>query len=388
MKKVGITTHYTNSCNYGGVLQAYALCTVINNLGEDAKQICYVPKNESMVNRINRAFIEHRFVPVLKNQCISSINNLIGKIINSDKKIAVLRKSFNEFRFSIPHTNIIYDENTIDECDDFDIYITGSDQVWNLTLNDYYKKFYWLTFVKSGIKASYAASISSKNIPNNYKNLIKKWLYDYDYISVREKSDVNNLTNIINDKNIEWVMDPTLLLETEQWEKIAEPNSYQNEKYVFCYFLGNSISARKRIKLWAQNNNYKIITIPYMLGQFRCCDMNFGDERLFDVSPERWLALIRDADIVCTDSFHAVVFSLIFHKNFIVFRRTSDRSKESMNERLYSLLNMTNCENRIVSRNNTIDEIVNRRILDYNYIDEKIKKEKIKSINYLKNIIG
>ena len=190
MKKIGVTTHYTNSCNYGGCLQAYALCKVLNDKGFDAKQIRYTVKNKNNAKTImkrikNGAIIKRTIVKIF---CY--LNKIEGRIRKEDSNIGVLINAFSVFRDAIPHTDTIYNEETIVECNEFDYYITGSDQVWHVNNEtDYLNSFYWLEFVKSARKISYAASIGVSSIPEHLYNKINNALSDYYAISVRQKHD-------------------------------------------------------------------------------------------------------------------------------------------------------------------------------------------------------
>ena len=352
MKKIGIITYYYNSRNYGGLLQSYALEHYLIDLGYDAKQICvsYIKRDKSIQKkRLKSIFEEEGFINlvirIFKN-IIKRINNIfnrtLGKIFNADSHINSREESVKHFRDDlILHTDDIYDQSTINNCKEFDVYICGSDQVWRgINRYDDLNPAYWLTFVESNkSKISYAASISLPNIPRGAELKVKKALLDFDAISVREKSDKEILQKIL-DRSVDWVVDPTMLLSKKEWNKLCVYNKYKEQNYIFAYFLGGNTGIRKWVMKFAKKNDLQVITIPYLLDTFRISDVRFGDIRLSSVSPQLWLTLIKDAKYVFTDSFHGTVFSLLFHKQFFTFCRDSNKSKSSGNSRIYSLFSM------------------------------------------------
>ena len=122
-------------------------------------------------------------------------------------------------------------------------------------------------------------------------------------------------------ENAVHVCDPTLLLTKEEWSAVAEPVKGIQEKYIFVYLLGKDIEHRNSIEKLASKNSLKVVTIPHANDNYDDVDDNFGDYREMDASPENWIWLIKNAEYVITDSFHATVFSVIFSKKFLVAKR-------------------------------------------------------------------
>ncbi len=388
MKKIGIATQYTNSCNYGGVLQSYALCKKLTNMGYISNQICFIDKQESFMSKMKRLMKNGHIVPVIKNNAYDQWNKIWGKIFNSHYEINKRYKAFSDFRNEIPHTEIIYSYKSIKDCTEFDIYITGSDQVWRIGESRYISDFYWLNFVpKDKLKISYAASLSTKDVPKELHSKIRELLSDYKAISVREFQDKQILDKIIGNNKAQWVLDPTLLLSKDEWIDLCEKNPYKKQPYVFVYLLGNNKKQRSFIRKWAKRNNKIIIFIPYLLGQYRGCDRKFGDIRRSDVTPNLWLSLIRDADCVFTDSFHACVFSSIFHTPFYVFKRSSDKQKDSMNSRIYSLAELLECNDRIIEDNANMSDLPPLSDIDFILSDRKVAEQKKYSLEFLINAL-
>ena len=337
--KVGILSTFYNNCNYGGKLQAYALVRYLNQNGYDAVQIQY-----NQPNRHKKVSIPTRIKKVLLSSDYrhAVLQTLYGKFLTGAAAHMDTRKAaFARFDGQIPHTTEVYSDDTIeDTVSDFDAFICGSDQIWNPELT---KKAYYLGFVPDGKgKFSYAASISN-NIPDDWKRTYSESLSRLDAISIREEKNQTVLQEMLG-REICVTVDPTLLLDWADWNSVAaEP--LVKAPYVFCYFLGYSRKMRQVSAHIAQKMGLKVVTIPHLLGttrRFYPCDDAYGQEKLYDVSPDGFLALIRDAEYVFTDSFHATVLSLIFRKQFVTFGRTNHPSMASRMENLLEMFGLNN----------------------------------------------
>lgn len=388
VKKIGIASLYTGSTNYGGCLQAYALCKVISDMGYDVKQISYKRKNIPAIDRFKRTIANKRLCRMLKTRIRVSIRRVCNRYYGVNNKINEFKNSFTEFRDSIPHTETIYNDDILKECTDFDIYITGSDQVWNLGETYEFSPFYWLDFVeKTKKKISYAASISMNNIPEKCWNGMQTRLSTFSGVSLREKDDVELINRIVGENIAEWVLDPTLLLTRDNWSKICSEKFEKRDKYIFAYILGDNISQRKTIQNFAKEVNLPIVTIPFLLGSYRKCDDGFGDFCYSNITPNDWISAIENASFVFTDSFHATVFSSIFRTPFFVFKRSKE-NKYSMNSRIYSYLDLIGCRERLIEDKANISSIVNQSSIDFETVDERLNKKRKSSIDFLKRQIG
>lgn len=363
--RVAIITHYYKSKNYGGNLQAYALCRVFQSMGADAEQLS-LNRNagKSLINKIKR---------------------LIKKILHANNvfvacRIRARNKTIDKFNSErIPHSRV-YTEKNISGCvDDYDVFITGSDQVWHpMACCD----AYLLNFVPTHkTKISYAASIATTQIPANMTRRYEEALQSFDAISVRETSAVALLCDLAV-QDIQVDLDPTLLLSANEWDEVLEDHNI-TENYVFCYFLGDSQQQRHIVTEYAKKHGLKIVTLPHLSGNYRICDRRFGDYRLYDVSPGKFLSLIKNATHIFTDSFHATVFSLIYEKQFHVFPRNG---AETMAVRITSLLELYDLQERFCSNINKMDMhyFNESSIIDYHKKFDKFELAKVNSINYLK----
>jgi len=377
--KIGIITQYYKSENYGGNLQAFALCYAINKLGFEAEQICYGGnRGKSNTNCVNR---KKKLKYYLKNpvKALKAIKNkAYSKFVRKNR---YLRSSaFQKFNLGvIKHSEVSYVKEDVYESNDiYDVFITGSDQVWN---TKWYNPVYFLDFVREGkVKISYAASVSKFSLTDEEKEIFRKSVNDYLAVSVRESSSVELLQDVIKNTSVEWCLDPTLILEREDWNQILSPR-IENERYVLGFFISGNKKFRKIAKKFARRKGLKYIEIPVYEKNF-----HFLDRRMYNVGPSQFLSFIKYADCIFTDSFHASVFSIIFGRAFFVFAR---EDHPAMKSRLVDLTALFDCSSRLCDSDEKYD---------FKYLDsvktevsmEKSKKYlemKEKSISYLKNNI-
>lgn len=299
-------------------------------------------------------------------------------------KLALRAKAFDEFRERIPQT-IPYSDQDIHECvDKDDIFIAGSDQIWN---PNWCKDAYCLNFVpEHNGKIAYSASIGKIAVSNEFLERISSFINRFDYVSVRETSAKKLLSPYVA-KDIKVVSDPTLLLTREEWGKTAVTVPI-TEPYIFVYLLGENPKHRRMIKAFAKQTGLKIVSIPHMMFRYCRADENFGDYELYDVGPAEFLGLINGAEAVVTDSFHGCVFSIIFEKSFCALKRHKDTDPNSMNSRLYTLFSSLGIENeRIVDDNEGIDPKVLFKHLDYADINKRLGSLREDSANFLLSAI-
>lgn len=167
----------------------------------------------------------------------------------------------------------------------------------------------------------------------------------FQHISVREENAVSLLQGMTN-KKIEWVLDPTLLLSAEEWNEVAAENPVK-EPYVFAYILGDRKDNQKCAMDFAKKKGLKLVTSPFTAsGNPR--QAFFGDIHSYG-GPDVWLSLIRDAEYVITDSFHVVVFSIVYRKRFADLKRSGDGGGVQCTPGMYSLCKMfPEIEERII----------------------------------------
>lgn len=379
--KIGIITHYYNSKNYGGNLQAYALCEVCRKFGYTAEQISYDIRGAACDCITQKTQLKDLKKCVVKTIFFLYRNFKRREWNSYIESVEVREREFEEFRTGlVPHSSEVYNsDNIADSNRNYDVFITGSDQVWNIM---YYRSAYFLDFVAEGkIKLSYAASISKNSLTESQREIIRKSLKDYKAISVREKSDAELIKDLSPIEPIV-TLDPTLLLDRDEWDKVCGERIIE-EKYLFCYFLGFNIKHRELAEKFARQNNLKIVTLPHMTG-FSFPDRKFGDYKLYDVSPNKFLSLIKHSEYVFTDSFHAVVFSYIYGRQFFVFNRNASGG---MNSRIYNISELLNCKERFCDSKDkeSVTYLKSLNDIDYSAESAEYCNMREKSFEFLKS---
>lgn len=319
MKKVGICTLYYDNPNYGANLQAFALRKVVSEMGYDSELISFYQGTG----------LRH---------FLSRIKRTINKGDHLYNQIQIRQKTVKTFSQSIPHSELYFPKTLYRANSKYDVFIVGSDQVWNPDWINLYLSLDFVEHKKNTI--AYAASIGRISLNAAQKDKLRKTIQRTKHISIREKESIPILHDITS-KKIEYVLDPTMLLPNDEWDKVCTERLCQDD-YMFCYFLGGNENLRKTATIYAQRRGLKIVSFPFLNGQYREADNNFGDICLFDVSPKGFLSLIKNASFVMTDSFHGTVFSHLFGREFVV----SSDARNEMGCRMQSLTELFGTKER------------------------------------------
>jgi hypothetical protein len=364
MKKVGLLTfHYP--INYGALLQTYATIKAVESEGYNVQVINYYSKDQ----------IGH-YDFYKKPQ---SIKNLFYYIIKTLFLFNYLTKKakFNNFRKKHFNSTSYYSNAAEINFKKYDVVLTGSDQVFNLSKKDRLPYFQPFTKMHGQIKASYAPSFGISDFDADTLQLMKSYVTDFDYLCCREDLGAKLLSNLTG-KAIQNVLDPVFLLNQKEWEKISSPRLVK-ENYIFIYDLNgkeNLIEIAKRIK---GDKKIKIVVlsndpIASIRKAYKDTDKFFNFEGIED-----FVSLIKYADYVLTDSFHGTAFSVIFRKPFYSYI-----ALEKASARIYSLLDNLNIHNRIIIKST----IHNFTIEDIAYNEEAINNKIQESKDYLKQIFN
>ena len=381
MKKVGIVSCYFKN-NYGSMLQAYATKKILdnNNIPNETINIdnnidFKKGKRKYYASQLfNFKFIKSKF-GMIKLKLDKKIVKDLGKNISiRDSKYKEFRKEFN-LSISCPDYKSL---SEMAEAKYSDV-IVGSDQLW-LPVN-VVSDYYTLNWVPDNInKISYATSFGISKIPDKYTDEYKKFLSRINYLSVREESG----KKICDEYGIssKVVCDPTILLTKEEWEQEAVQERIIPDKYILCYFLGSNIEHRKFAEKLKEKTGYKIVSLNHADEYVKYSD-TFADITPYDIGPREWINLIKNAEYVCTDSFHGTVFSLLFNKTFFDFRRYSESNKMSTNSRIDSLLDLAGVDkNRILTGNEDVDTVIKYKI-NYSKVNKNIDKIRQESKKWL-----
>ena len=359
--KVGIMTFH-RALNYGAVLQGYALQQAVQRLDCDCEIVDY--RSDAIENAYKYFGISSG-----KNPVMSFAKGIIKFPVTYKRK-----KSFKDFSKRLLKTSKeTYDARNIADANNvYDIFITGSDQVWSPYCAGFDEN-YFLTFASPEKKNSYAASFGCKVIPDDKKQEYYKRLHDYKSISIREIQGKDILSNIGIELSAEHSIDPTFLLSSEKWQ--IHSKIPKEKDYVLLFTVNKPIKAMNFAKSLAAKKNLKVIYInDKPIGREKGVEYKTG------VSPEEFLGYIKNADYVVTNSFHGTAFSVIFHKQLY----TEFETQTGYNSRADELLTSLG-----LSAVRITDTEYNGKDpkLDWNYSDEVITQKKNSAESYLKKMI-
>ena len=352
MKKIVIITIHSD-LNYGAFLQAFALTTFLNNNSYYTRIIDYrkipnspriykFPKNIIYkIYNLPRLFRYRRFIaPLLSNKRYNSLEEL---------------QSFNE---------------------EFDILISGSDQIWNPVCGGLNRinPAYFLAFASKDKykKISYGSSVGSYIYDENEKKQVRKWLNEYSHISTRESSGAIQLESIIN-KPVKVVLDPTLLLNKDGWLQYASSVKIKS-KYVLVYYIDELDEVVSYARIIADKLGLKVALITNMAKRHSKVDINIPH-----CGPAQFLWLFANATYIVTNSFHGTAFAVNFNKDFVsVIKRNSP-------QRAQTLLKNVGLYERLLTNIDELDNIP----LNVDFKEANIKLDMLRndSISYLLNSI-
>ena len=349
MKIRTITCH--QSLNHGAMLQAYALATHLRSLGHDVKVIDYTPPYMNS---------KHRIPPSYDYWGVRSLYLLVKWPEDYEGRIRkrVLKPFLHKY---IPVTVIRY--NSIGQLrqnpPEADLYIAGSDQIWNTTFQNGLDPAFYLDFGTPKRRISYAASFATPNLADGAEDFVKDKLSRLDAISVREESGRLILKELGYDGVV--VVDPVFLLSPEQW-KVIDDGQPKQERYILTYDFekkGESIgTVAKRL---ARLADCKI----YSVSPFR---QKYAHQNFVNVGPDMFVSLVKNAQCVIGNSFHGAAFSMIFEKDFFVVNR-----KDGLNVRMQDLLNRYGLSRRLISPDVSDESLMTD--IYYKPVQEKLQQD-------------
>ena len=361
--------------NYGGILQCYALQTVLERMGHDVKVLdkplykrsYYIYWGVAILKRLIKKFIFRKQVVSILYAPYQIERNIVQKNTNRFIKKYIRKYTKQTWNSSLARH--------------FDAFVVGSDQVWIPAYVTDVEKFF-LSFVEDVdvIRMAYAASFGLDNLSEYNESEIQKCaslLKKFDAVSVREDTAVNLCKEYLGVDAVQ-MLDPTLLLTADDYVRL-----FKNERTVppdgnlLVYILDKNKNKESICDRLASERNL----IPFWLDSPDEDNKDLPFERRTKMSVEQWLRSLYDAEFVLTDSFHGCVFSIIFHKPFVVIGNT-----ERGLTRVISLLNLLDLKERLVHSN---DDFVLRKNtllsnIDYSVVDAKLLVYRESALNFLK----
>lgn len=349
-KRIRIITYCTWS-SIGSMLQSFALSKTLKKTGID---------NTVWLEEWNRVL----FRAPLKT--LKDWIKWLYKLPHNKKTKAAHQKRIN---FVSEHINAEYfpnyqafEQKAFENRED--IYLSGSDQVWN---PDICSSLFFLDFAKESKHISYAASMGKTELSPEKERLIKEKLGSFEKISVREQECADVLQKL-TDKEISVHIDPTFLLSAEEWRALEKSYKVKGP-YILLYMLYWNKDCKKQIKELKRRTGLSVYAICSELSRV------YADKRLYDVGVEEFLWLVDHAEYVVTSSFHGVALSTIFQKRFAAVINSAIPSRI---EHLMRLLELPHVK---------INELDQVNPFDYNTVCANIEKERRRSIKYLQEVI-
>lgn len=369
-KRIGIMTWYSYE-NYGTVLQATALNKAIESLGYAATDIAYDPKLGVESHELRNLSLRIR--------ALNKLKYMAGIYHFQNREKTRLFKQFvgNNIRLSPPveHRHELRELNRL-----YDAFVCGSDQIWSPRCFD---SAYYLDFVEDENRmVAYAPSFGCDSIEgysaaDDIASLIRR----FHHISVRESSGADIVQRCIG-RSPSVALDPTLLLTSEDWRTLSCPVE-EDEPFCLVYFLGDNSGNWEAARSIAAIRGLNVVAIPVFER-----DLRRSECARYSVGPAEFLWLISHAAIVCTDSFHGMVFSTIFEREFVAFERFNPKSSDSQNTRVYSFLTMSGARGALLTRDNVRNwREHTENVLDFTSIAVHVGKKRVESIDFLRNAL-
>ncbi|MBD0850591.1 polysaccharide pyruvyl transferase family protein [Maribacter arenosus] len=362
MKIALVTIHKVT--NYGAVLQAYATKVALSKHGE-----------VSIIDYQNRHLAQHMDL-VRFELSVHGIKMLAHDLLNLPNRYKLLLRFRKFISSNMSLTNEFKSSELLEgKADNFDIYVCGSDQIWNPGVVSAIRKLdpiFFLSFVKSDSKKfSFASSIGHHQYSEDEKKEVRKLLKDFSMISVREKDGQIKLQEILPEKDVYHVVDPTLLLSKKEWyDSFNIKEEEPNENYILVYSVPRTTLIKKAIEFFAKKLDMKIVAIDRMLLPITKIDMHVRD-----AGPNEFIHLYANASFVITDSFHGTCFAVNFEKPFACISANEKANRQE------SLLELLGLRERIMYKENDFNTLPS--LVDYVSVTRKLEIIRNASLQYI-----
>lgn len=360
--------------NYGGVLQAYALQSILQSMGHDV----------TIINRVwnyEQGYI-YRALSFYKCVILAFLSVVLRKYSYKSAKKKIIDKYILTHYFAQENLKLspklVYDKEfrKYVSKNKFDAYIVGSDQVWRPKYSPNIYN-YFLDFLNNQdtvIKMAYAASFGTDQWEYSEEETLKcrYLIQNFDFVSVREKTGVDMCAKYLNRSDAKWVLDPTLLLDVSVYREFASKTVLPKNLIIY-YLLDETLDKLTFISKCVDVFHGSIYNIKEGVP-------SLSDRHIREYSSiEEWLAGFANAQLAIVDSFHGCVFSLIFHVPFIVVG-----NKKRGLARMESLLQLFSLQDRLVYEDELLDfDIIHMKEPDWHQVDEILKVKRQESFDFL-----
>jgi hypothetical protein len=367
MVTIGTIT-YHRSENYGAVLQAYALQRVLADMGYISEIIDYWdPRTRTASFSCYRRllhFVWHRLVK--------------GTLVGMQRERRTER--FRQEHLRLSNQRYSNARMLLSAAPEYDAYITGSDQVWNPRIHGG-DPAYFLTFAPVGKSLiSYGASFGISRVPTRFLSDYAEWIANIHFLSTRELEG-REIIKLLTGRDAELVLDPTLLLDQEQWRKVAIPFC-SRKPYILAYYMPGDREVNSAITEVSRHVSALTDWPIIRLGQKEYMRLLPWRSAIFDAGPSEYLGLFQSASFVVTNSFHGSAFAVIYRKPFLVPVNITLPPERALTSRVTTLLKTLKLEDRLFPVGSDLPD---DRILSVNYdtADGQLRQERQRSIAFL-----
>jgi len=377
MRRIGIHT-ITDYVNYGNRLQNYAVQEILKSLGFEVESIVNYPVRpvddnyEFFLSRLKNAI---KLSPLtLFKKLVQKINDIRNRKLDAackQRKAASFKKfsdkhiAESSFTLTLNHIPPHLDER-------YDYCVVGSDQIWNPNIR-YGSSLDFLSYVSKEKRIALAPSIGVSVIPVKYNEIYRRYLNEMAFLSVREEKGAELIRELCG-RDAEVLVDPTLTLTSEHWDKLAtRAPGRPSRKYLLTYFIGEVSRSRfSALQKLAAQEGLELV----MMNSLKQPDR-------YDADPAEFLDFIRSAELVCTDSFHCIIFSMHFRRPFVVFER--EGKSAPMGSRIDTLLKKFGFSSR---QAHELQQTGNYFNIDFSHVQETMDTEREKVYRYLREALS
>ena len=384
MKKIGLVLSYKET-NYGAQLQAFATQVVVEKFGHSTEIIDYSPKNGDRHIVLSRGILRFFYEQFLFKRRAKKHTTSNDQLFLKNKQERI--EQYQLFIKRRLHNIVkVSGYSQLASCGKkCDAVLIGSDQKWTPGFS--FGNVNSLRFVPDYIrKISYATSLGVSEYPKYCWPSARKAWNRIDFLSVREQQGADIIKQVCGpDISVRVVVDPTYLLTKEQWEELIPTEKKSEEKYVFCYFLGNDDSSKLIARKFADEKKLKLVSV-LSKESYSPLDQTYADFLVTGNGPEDFINWIRGAEYVLTDSFHGTAFSVINEKQFFIFYRKRAEAT-TRNSRIDNILQKWGLQDRLVPPGETDAKLLSTKSIDYSKVTERVLTEREKSLQFLKEAL-
>lgn len=369
MKKIGIITFH-NSYNCGSMLESYAMQTILEKRNMTAEIVNFSSDGQKELYSV--WFKNNTIKNIIKNMMLTTVHK---RLVRNNNKYEEFKNKYFKLSKEYKTNDKIYE-------DDYNIVVAGSDQIWNITIKDS-DDTYFLNWVEKARKVAYSPSFGAKNILtySNNPQKYRDYLNDFDALSIREENGRKWLKELVN-KDVDVLLDPTMLLDASDYDKIMATDVNVDYKYIFFYSPSFNTEICKYVKKIADKYGLKVITWST---KSYCTKLikKFGFILPKYENPSMYLYLIKNAELVMTTSYHGTIFSTVYRKKFITIKNGEMYGDD---DRVITLLNQMDMMNRLIPYkfDPNYDYLQD---VDYSNYEKKVGQLREKSMNYIKQNI-